>query len=338
MTNRLIKIPLEKLMDLKVDYAFKQLFGNEKNKDITIVFLNAMLKRTGPDSIIDVIFSDKEIGGEYEEDKESRLDILVETNAGEKINVEIQLLNQFDMVKRSMYYWARVYSQSLQKGQGYRNLPRVITINIINFNLFKQTELFHTTYHLYEDTEKTLLTDVMELHLIEFPKLLRDWKEGKLDPRRDILVRWLLLLGVVDGRNKKVYADIYMQLEGIAMSDERLLQAFASWQNLSLSQEELNAYEGRLRRIQDEEAARAEAAQDIEEAHKQVEEAQREAKEEIQKRIEAEQKIEEAQQQINQIKQVAIQSMLAQNLTLEEIARKLELSILEVQEIIKQSK
>lgn len=331
MTNRLIKIPLEKLMDLKVDYAFKQLFGSENNKDITIVFLNAMLKRTGPDSIIDVVFSDKEIGGEYEEDKQSRLDILVETHTGEKINVEIQLLNQFDMVKRSMYYWARVYAQSLQKGQGYRNLPRVITINIVNFILFQQTELFHTTYHLYEDTEKTLLTDVMELHFIEFPKLLRDWKAGKLDPRRNILVRWLLLLGVVDGRNKKVYDDIYEQLEGIAMSDERLLQAFASWQNLSLSQEELNAYEGRLRRIQDEEAARAEAAQDIEEAQQQINEAQQKAKEEKQKRIEAE-------QQINQFKQVAIQSMLAQNLTLEEIAEKLDLSILEVQKIIEQSK
>ena len=108
------------------------------------------------------------------------------------------------------------------------------------------------------------------------------------------------------------------------MSDERLLQAFASWQNLSLSQEELNAYEGRLRRIQDEEAARSEAAQDIEEAQKQVEE-------EHQKRIEAEQKA-------DQFKQVAIQSMLAQNLRLEEIAQKLELSLLEVQEIIEKSK
>ncbi|WP_373284390.1 PD-(D/E)XK nuclease family transposase [Pullulanibacillus pueri] len=31
-------------MDLKIDYAFKQLFGNKKNKDITMVFLNAFIK------------------------------------------------------------------------------------------------------------------------------------------------------------------------------------------------------------------------------------------------------------------------------------------------------
>jgi|GEM_PF-4419088 len=32
------RIPLHRLMDLKIDYAFKQLFGNEKNKQITVVF------------------------------------------------------------------------------------------------------------------------------------------------------------------------------------------------------------------------------------------------------------------------------------------------------------
>lgn len=41
-TRLLKRIPLKRLMDLKVDYAFKQLFGNEKNKNITKVsFVNS---------------------------------------------------------------------------------------------------------------------------------------------------------------------------------------------------------------------------------------------------------------------------------------------------------
>ena len=48
MNRRALKrMPLDKLMDLKVDYAFKQLFGSEKNKDITVVFLNAILQKQG---------------------------------------------------------------------------------------------------------------------------------------------------------------------------------------------------------------------------------------------------------------------------------------------------
>ncbi|GAB3055598.1 Rpn family recombination-promoting nuclease/putative transposase [Virgibacillus ainsalahensis] len=97
------RIPLERLMDLKVDYAFKQLFGSEKNKDITVVFLNTILQRTGHDRITDITFSNTEAGGAYANDKQSRLDLLVVTNAGEWINVEIQFTNQYDMINRSIY-------------------------------------------------------------------------------------------------------------------------------------------------------------------------------------------------------------------------------------------
>ncbi|WP_238938033.1 PD-(D/E)XK nuclease family transposase [Anaerobacillus isosaccharinicus] len=59
------RLPLEKLMDLKVDYAFKQLFGNEKNKHITIIFLNAILKRTGDKRIHDICFINTEFSEEH---------------------------------------------------------------------------------------------------------------------------------------------------------------------------------------------------------------------------------------------------------------------------------
>ncbi|OCS91091.1 PD-(D/E)XK nuclease family transposase [Caryophanon latum] len=51
------RIPLHKLIDLKVDFAFKQLFGSERNKHITIVFLNAILARTGRDTIKERLYA-----------------------------------------------------------------------------------------------------------------------------------------------------------------------------------------------------------------------------------------------------------------------------------------
>lgn len=173
-TKLLKTVPIDKLMDLKIDYAFKQLFGIEKNKEITIVFLNAILQRTGSDRIVDISFSNVEAGREYEEDKQSRLDLLVVTDAGESINIEMQFTNQYNMVKRSIYYWAGIYRPQLKKRMTYKELGTVIAINIINFNLFDQTDRFHTTYHLYEDMEKFKLTDVMEFHFIEMTKLIRD--------------------------------------------------------------------------------------------------------------------------------------------------------------------
>ena len=270
MSKRALRrIPLENLMDLKVDFSFKQLFGTEQNKDITIIFLNAILQKTGHKRIIEVHFDNIEIGGESIEDKQSKLDILVTTEEGKKINIEIQFNNRYDMVKRSIYYWSRLYGNELKKSESYSELHPVITINILNFTIFqKQTDLFHTSFRLYEDHEKFQLTDVLEVHFIEMPKLIRDWYDDKLDPWNDLLARWLLLLGTVDRRNKKVYEDIYHELEEIAMKDETLLHAFQSWHELSSTKEQIALYESRLKQLMDEEAALREAELRAEAAHK----------------------------------------------------------------------
>src|SRR5690625_4497147 len=268
-TKLLKRIPLHRLMDLKIDYAFKRLFGNETNKAITVVFLNAILQKTGRERIKDISFSNIEAGGEFLDDNQSRLDLLVVTEANEWINIEIQFTNQYDMIKRSIYYWSGVYRGQMKKGMGYRELRPVIAINILNFETFDKTDQFHTIYHLYEDTKKLQLTDMMEFHFIEISKLMNSWKSNQLDPWDDILARWLLMLGMVDHRNEKIYCDIYKELEEIAMEDETLKDAFKRWEELSLTQEELLAYEARAKRILDEEAVKREAELMKEEAMEQ---------------------------------------------------------------------
>lgn len=66
----------------------------------------------------------------------------------------------------------------------------------------------------------------MEFHFVEMPKLILAWKEDQFDPWNDLLVRWLLLLGVVDRKNDKIYEDILRELEEIAVNDETLKEAF----------------------------------------------------------------------------------------------------------------
>ncbi|PIC64079.1 hypothetical protein CSV79_08455 [Sporosarcina sp. P13] len=293
--SRVLKrLPLARLMDLKVDYAFKQLFGIERNKRITVVFLNAILKRTGRNRIKDISFTTTEAGGEHEEDKQSRLDLLVVTDAGEWINVEMQFTNKYDMVNRSIYYWADVYRKPMKHRMGYKELNPVIAINILNFGLFDQTEKFHTTYHLYEDEERFKLTNIMEFHFIEMDKLIRDWKEEKLNPWDDVLAKWLLLLGTVDKRKGKVYDDIFKELEEIAMNDETLRSAFESWEALSGTPAEVFAYESRLKRVLDEEAAVREAELRMKEAELRVQEADLKAQEADLKAQEADLKAQEA--------------------------------------------
>lgn len=312
------RIPLEKFVDLKVDYAFKQLFGIEKNKDLTIFLLNAILNRTGRNAIKEVSFMSQELSGEHQEDKQSRLDILVKTQENIAINIEIQLSNQHDMIKRTLYYWSKIYTSELKKGFGYHKLRPAITINICNFSLFKQTDAYHTSFHLYEDDGKFRIDDVLEIHFIEMNKFIRQWFTNKLNPLDNELASWLLLLGAVDVRKKKVYKEFYLALEELAMNDKRIKDALTIWQELSQSPEEYYAYESRLKYILDEEAKLEDAKYFAE-------------KEGVAKGIE--QGIEQGEKKKQQ--EIALK-MLQKNMDLESIAEFTELTLDEINKLKEQ--
>src|SRR5690625_7803494 len=109
-------------MNIKDDFEFNILFGNEKNKDIIVVILNAILQRKERKRIKDISFTNTESGSKHKDDKQSRLDLLVVTEANESIHVEIQFTNKYNMIKRSIYYWAGVYRDQMRKGMGYKEL------------------------------------------------------------------------------------------------------------------------------------------------------------------------------------------------------------------------
>ena len=53
---------------------------------------------------------------EHEKDKQSIMDIKVETETGEKIDIEVQINDVDDYKKRSLYYWSKLYAETIEKG------------------------------------------------------------------------------------------------------------------------------------------------------------------------------------------------------------------------------
>jgi predicted transposase/invertase (TIGR01784 family) len=94
------------------------------------------------------------------------------------------------MTERTLYYWAREYIAGIKEGGDYGDLPRVITINIVNFDHIRLDQ-FHTAFRLREDTcREYVLTDVMEIHFLNMVKFRR--KAGK--KTENTLERWLMFL------------------------------------------------------------------------------------------------------------------------------------------------
>ena len=165
-----------------------------------------------------------------------------------------------------------IFSDQMQKGMSYSELALTITINILNFRYVRATEAYHTTFHLYEDTDQFLLTDALEIHFMEIPKLLTNWRKRTVSLHEDRLVRWLLLLEAADDD------EIRNELETIAKEDPVMKEAFEKWEDISRDPQALAEYHSRRMAILDEAAA-------IREAELREQRARKEAIRDIAKRM-----------------------------------------------------
>jgi predicted transposase/invertase (TIGR01784 family) len=121
------------------------------------------------DSITEFEITNTEIPPEVVGDKFCRLDINM-TVDGQRVNLEVQVADEHDYAERSLYLWAREYSSALQSGHTYTELPRVVVLSIIDFQMFN-TDEFHSEFQPLEVKRGTPLTDKMSLHYFELPKL-----------------------------------------------------------------------------------------------------------------------------------------------------------------------
>ena len=130
-------------------------------------FLNAILVLDGQEELVDITLATRELDPDGLESKLARLDILGKASDGSIINIEVQIANQYDMDKRTMFYWARLYQGQLQKGQSYKSLSRTVTINVLDYRLLPGENKYHSMYSLYEHQTHHRLNRDMEMHFLE---------------------------------------------------------------------------------------------------------------------------------------------------------------------------
>jgi predicted transposase/invertase (TIGR01784 family) len=166
----------------KTDTLFKMLFVKYPDllKRLVAGLLGIPLESIGRFDVTNPEMHPDNLG-----DKFCRLDINMTVN-DQRVDLEIQVINEGDYPERTLYYWAREYSSALEEGGDYAKLPRVVVISIMDFKLF-DCEDFHSEYQALEVTRHTRLTDKMKLLYFELPKLPEKIDEG------DELMQWLML-------------------------------------------------------------------------------------------------------------------------------------------------
>lgn len=209
-------------MNPKIDYVFKRIFGYIGNEDITASLLSSILK-TGISNL--ELDSNPILEKDLLDDKVGILDIKAKLDNNINCNIEMQVVDKKNIEKRILYYWSKMYNKSISAGEDYGKLEKSIAILITDYELksLKEIKKYITKWNIREEEyQKIILTDVMEIYIIELPKFER-YKE-KADNKLNSWVRFIENPEVVNMEENKEIVKAKKVLEEISQDEhERYL-------------------------------------------------------------------------------------------------------------------
>ncbi len=232
------------------DFAFKRIFGQEKNKKILIAMLNAVLKESFHGPIEDVQFlktiQDPEIGSQ----KQSIVDVLCKDQDGCQYIIEMQVASRQGFEKRAQYYAAKAYVNQAGVGRLYQNLKKVIFLAFTNYILFPKEKKHKTEHITLEKNSLNHHLTALRFVFVELPKFLAICPEDI--STLSLEEKFYYFLAKAEEINRET-------LEKLAGKDIIIQKAFDELEGVNWTQEELNTYNAAQKRELDHEACLADA-------------------------------------------------------------------------------
>jgi predicted transposase/invertase (TIGR01784 family) len=151
------------------DILFKILFTKYPN---LLKKLVASILKIPLDDIHTFLIKNPEMPPEVLGEKFCRLDINMDVD-GQLIDLEVQVASEKAFAERTMYYWARTFSNSLPASGKYEDLPRAVIVSILAFNQF-ECEEYYSEFQALEVKRHELLSDKMVYMYFELPKIPKE--------------------------------------------------------------------------------------------------------------------------------------------------------------------
>ena len=203
-----------KLLKPKIDVVFHALF-REENKDLLEALISDILQEK-----VKVETTDKNryVNTKQANEKLGIMDLRAELEGGTQCNVEIQLEPKQYNNERILYYWADTYVRQLKRGNEYKKLNKTISIVILGYEIkeLKGIEKMGIKWQIRDSKSgKRLLTDRLEIIIIELPKAIRIYEKD----RKNRILQWMMFL---ENPNKKEVVQIMKENKNIRKAIEEL--------------------------------------------------------------------------------------------------------------------
>ncbi len=124
---------------IRFDWAMKRLLRQKANFGILEGLLTTLL---GMQIKIQRML-ESESNQEEEYDKYNRVDMLAENEKGELFLIEVQNNTEYAYFQRMLFGTSKLVTEYIRKGEGYENVRKVYSINIVYFDLGKGTDIVY---------------------------------------------------------------------------------------------------------------------------------------------------------------------------------------------------
>ena len=155
--------------------------------------------------------------------KESIIDIpkgtpsaKAKTKDNQTVIIEIKLCGNMDFVKRIFYYISKNVINEVKEGENYNNFQKIISINLLDFNLkFGDEGKAHRCFKLIDTKDLNISLDLIQIHILEVKKFIEIIKNSTKEELKKLDFK------VLDSKSNflfishnKVFAeDIYLKLK-----------------------------------------------------------------------------------------------------------------------------
>ena len=221
-------------MSIRRDEVFKIVFGSEINKGYLKSFLEAILKR----EITDIkVKSEVSLEKIYNKNRLIKVDILAEIDKKELVNIEIQNKKDYNIIKRTEAHASKIFYNSLESGDEYREAKKTIVIWILDNDYFKDGP-YHEISKTVRESNGEVLSDDITYHFIQLERFFEEVEEIKTEEEQ-----WLAYLSCQ--LSKEELEEVFRMNEKIRDVDkmaEEVLRDRELWETINDKIMEKNLY------------------------------------------------------------------------------------------------
>ena len=238
----------KRYLDPKADLTFKKVFG--EHPELVISLLNALLPFNTPEEEIkSVEYLAPELVPDNPFRKNSIVDVRCKDQRGRQFIVEMQMIWSREFMQRVMFNSAKAYVRQLDRNENYELLEPVYSLNLVNDIFEKDIPEYYHYYRMVHEMYSDKVIDGLHLIFVELPKFKpHNFSEKKMQ------VLWLRYLTEIEEKTRDVPQELLDNpdiskaltvVEESAYSDAQLLGYDKFW---DIIRTEKTLYNGALRK------------------------------------------------------------------------------------------